>query len=74
MLIGRTDRGLLANWWFTVDHKMLSAVLLLMVCFGRLQIFAGQSPAPRNGLKQLIMFEGNSACQTANRSWTHTIV
>lgn len=43
MLIGRTDRGLLANWWFTVDHKMLSAVLLLMAA-GVLFIMAS-SPA-----------------------------
>ena len=30
MLIGRTDRGLLASWWFTVDRLLLTAVLLLM--------------------------------------------
>ena len=30
MLINRSDRGLLASWWFTVDKLLLSAVLLLM--------------------------------------------
>ncbi|MGI9482096.1 MAG: FtsW/RodA/SpoVE family cell cycle protein [Hyphomicrobiales bacterium] len=42
-MIGRTDRGLLANWWFTVDRKMLSAILLLMAA-GVLFIMAS-SPA-----------------------------
>ena len=31
MLIRRSDRGLLANWWFTVDKLLLSAVLLLAI-------------------------------------------
>ncbi len=30
MFIRRTDRGLLANWWFTVDHALLTVFLLLM--------------------------------------------
>mgnify|MGYP007006522416 CR=1 FL=1 len=30
MLLGRSDRGLLAQWWFTVDRVLMSAVLLLM--------------------------------------------
>lgn len=30
MFIRRTDRGLLANWWFTVDRPLLAVFLLLM--------------------------------------------
>jgi len=30
MLISRTDRGLLARWWFTVDLPLMFAVFLLM--------------------------------------------
>ena len=30
MLLGRSDRGLLARWWFTVDRGLMFAVLLLM--------------------------------------------
>ncbi len=30
MLLGRSDRGLLAQWWFTVDRGLMSAVLILM--------------------------------------------
>jgi cell division protein FtsW len=29
-LISRSDRGLLARWWFTVDKQLLAATLLLM--------------------------------------------
>ncbi len=30
MLVSRSDRGLIARWWFTVDRLLLSAVLILM--------------------------------------------
>ena len=30
MLLGRSDRGLLAQWWFTVDRGLMMAVVLLM--------------------------------------------
>ena len=30
MLISRSDRGIVARWWFTIDRPLLSAILLLM--------------------------------------------
>ena len=43
MLISRSDRGLLASWWYTVDRALLSAVLLLMG-MGLLALMAASPP------------------------------
>ena len=49
-LISRSDRGLLARWWFTVDKPLLSATLLLMAV-GVLVSMASSPPvAARIGL------------------------
>lgn len=43
MLITRSDRGLLASWWFTVDRGLLTAVFLLM-SLGLLASMAASPP------------------------------
>src|SRR4051794_25379816 len=50
MLISRSDRGLLASWWFTVDRLLLSAVLLLMAAGVLISMAASPPVAQRIGL------------------------
>ena len=56
MLLGRSDRGLLARWWFTVDRGLLSAVLLLMAAGVLISMAASPPVAERIGLDPLHFF------------------
>jgi cell division protein FtsW len=56
MLIGRTDRGLLASWWFTVDRLLLTAVLLLMSAGVLISMAASPPVAERLGLDPFHFF------------------
>jgi cell division protein FtsW len=56
MLIGRTDRGLLASWWFTVDRLLLTAVLLLMASGVLISMAASPPVAERLGLDSFHFF------------------
>jgi cell division protein FtsW len=49
-LISRSDRGLVARWWFTVDKKLLSATLLLMAIGVLVSMAASPPVAARIGL------------------------
>ena len=49
MLVSRSDRGLIARWWFTVDRPLLSAVLLLMA-MGVLISMAASPPVAERAL------------------------
>jgi cell division protein FtsW len=49
-LISRSDRGLVARWWFTVDKKLLSATLLLMAIGVLVSMAASPPVATRIGL------------------------
>jgi cell division protein FtsW len=49
-LISRSDRGLLARWWFTVDRPLLSATLLLMAVGVLVSMAASPPVAARIGL------------------------
>jgi cell division protein FtsW len=49
-LISRSDRGLLARWWFTVDRPLLSATLLLMAVGVLVSMAASPPVASRIGL------------------------
>ena len=49
-LISRSDRGLLARWWFTVDRSLLSATLLLMAVGVLVSMAASPPVATRIGL------------------------
>ena len=56
MLISRSDRGLLAQWWFTVDRLLLSAVLLLMASGVLISMAASPPVAERIGVDSFHFF------------------
>jgi cell division protein FtsW len=51
MLLSRSDRGLLAQWWFTIDRALLTAVLLLMAMGVLIAMAASPPVAERIGLE-----------------------
>jgi cell division protein FtsW len=57
MLISRSDRGLFAAWWFTVDRLLLSAVLLLMAAGVLISMAASPPVAERIGLDSFHFFK-----------------
>ena len=57
MLLGRSDRGLLAQWWFTVDRGLMSAVLLLMASGVLVSMAASPPVAERIGLDSFHFFK-----------------
>ena len=57
MLVSRSDRGLIARWWFTVDRMLLSAVLLLMATGVLISMAASPPVAERIGLDSFHFFK-----------------
>ena len=57
MLLGRSDRGLLAQWWFTVDRGLMSAVLLLMASGVLVSMAASPPVAERIGIDTFHFFK-----------------
>ncbi|MBG1231956.1 peptidoglycan glycosyltransferase FtsW [Aestuariivirga litoralis] len=49
-MISRSDRGMLARWWFTIDRALLSSVLLLMAIGVLVSMAASPPVAERIGL------------------------
>ena len=56
MLLGRSDRGLLAHWWFTVDRGLMSAVMLLMASGVLISMAASPPVAARIGVDTFHFF------------------
>jgi cell division protein FtsW len=56
MLLGRSDRGLLAQWWFTVDRGLMFAVLLLMAAGVLISMAASPPVAERIGIDPFHFF------------------
>ncbi|WP_438816456.1 putative lipid II flippase FtsW [Taklimakanibacter lacteus] len=56
-MISRSDRGLFASWWFTVDRLLLSAVLLLMAAGVLISMAASPPVAERLGLDSFHFFK-----------------
>jgi cell division protein FtsW len=56
MLISRSDRGLLASWWFTVDRLLMAAVFLLMAAGVLISMAASPPVAERIGLDTFHFF------------------
>ena len=56
MLISRSDRGLLARWWFTIDRALLSSILLLMAIGVLISMAASPPVAERIGLDAFHFF------------------
>lgn len=50
MRISRTDRSRLAEWWFTVDHTLLAAILMLAGAGLVLSLAASPAVAEKKGL------------------------
>ncbi len=61
MLLNRSDRGLLAQWWFTVDRGLMSAVMLLMAAGVLVSMAAGPPVAERIGLDSFHFFRSQLA-------------
>jgi cell division protein FtsW len=57
MLISRSDRGLIANWWFTVDRLLLSAVCVLIAAGVLFSMAASPPVAARLGLDHFHFFD-----------------
>jgi cell division protein FtsW len=57
MLVSRSDRGLIAKWWFTVDRLLLSAVLILMAIGVLVSMAASPPVAERLGLNSFHFFK-----------------
>ena len=62
MLINRSDRGLLASWWFTVDRLLLTAVLLLMASGVLISMAASPPVAERIGLDPFPLLQQPARC------------
>src|SRR5439155_4299738 len=56
MLISRSDRGLFASWWFTVDRLLLTAVLLLVAAGVLVSMAASPPVAVRLGYDSFHFF------------------
>ncbi len=56
MLISRSDRGLVARWWFTVDRGVMSAALILMAIGVLVSMAASPSVAVRIGADDPLHF------------------
>jgi cell division protein FtsW len=50
MRISRADRSRLAEWWFTVDHVLLSAILIIVATGVVLSLAASPAVAMKKGL------------------------
>lgn len=68
MLVSRSDRGLVARWWFTVDRMLLFAVMLLMATGVLISMAASPPVAERIGLdtfhffRSQLIFLGPAIC------------
>ncbi|MEM7636420.1 MAG: FtsW/RodA/SpoVE family cell cycle protein, partial [Pseudomonadota bacterium] len=56
MLISRSDRGLIADWWFSVDKVLLGCVLVLMASGVLFSMAASPPVAARLGLDHFHFF------------------
>jgi cell division protein FtsW len=60
MLISRSDKGLIADWWFTVDRLLLGCVLVLMAAGVLFSMAASPPVAARIGLDHFHFFSQGS--------------
>jgi len=57
MRLSRAERSLLSDWWFSIDHRLLSAVLLLMLLGMVMSFGAGPAAADRLALPDFYFVE-----------------
>ena len=60
MRFSRADRSRLAEWWFTVDHALLAAILVLMAAGLVLSLAASPAVALKKGLPMYTSSSGSS--------------
>ncbi len=61
MSISRTDRSLLADWWFTIDRVLLAALLALAAAGSVLSLAASPAMALKRGFPTFYFFERHLA-------------
>lgn len=57
MRLSRAERSLLSDWWFSIDHRLLAAVLFLMLAGMVMAFGAGPPAANRLGLPDFYFVE-----------------
>ena len=57
MMVSRADRSRLSEWWFTVDHVLIVAIIVLMFSGLILSLAASPSVALKKGLPTFFFFE-----------------
>ncbi len=57
MRVSRADRSRLSEWWFTVDHVLIVAIIVLMFSGLILSLAASPSVALKKGLPTFFFFE-----------------
>jgi cell division protein FtsW len=57
MRLARTDRSVIAEWWFSVDRQMLVAVLMLMALGTVVALAASPAAARKIGAEPLYLFQ-----------------
>ncbi len=57
MRVSRADRSRLSEWWFTVDHVLIVAIIVLIFCGLVLSLAASPSVALKKGLPTFFFFE-----------------
>ncbi len=57
MRLSRAERSLLSDWWFSIDHRLLAAVLFLMLAGMIMAFGAGPPAAGRLGLPDFYFVE-----------------
>ncbi|MFN3867918.1 MAG: FtsW/RodA/SpoVE family cell cycle protein [Hyphomicrobiaceae bacterium] len=66
MRVSRADRGRLAGWWFTVDHGLLTAVLVLAAIGVVLSLAASPAVALKKGYEAFHFVERHVAFTAAS--------
>ena len=54
MFLDRTDRSKVSLWWWTVDHKLMGLVILLIIGGIMVLMSAGSPVAIKKGLPSII--------------------
>jgi len=65
MRLSRAERSLLSDWWFSIDHRLLAAVLFLMLAGMVMSFGAGPPAAQRLGLPDFYFVQRHLVYVTA---------
>ena len=62
MFLDRTDRSKVSLWWWTVDHKLMGLVILLIIGGIMVLMSAGSPVAIKKGLAEYHFLEKQITC------------